>query len=233
MKTNLSLFIGAIAICLSPLLAEAQGNLIVNGSFEANGGSFNGWGEITVQATSFLGPFALSVTNIPDGTHFAESLPSNGANYDIKIYQTFSSVIGSYYALTFSAVQFRGSNSFSISSLPGAFAGTTQPATTVLGNFTFNTPISPLGPSSQPIINNDWQNFSILFQAVSNTTTLFFDYNSQVLAYNPPGGPPDVYFGAGSFDAISVVAVPEPSTVALLGTGIGALAGHWCRRRKS
>jgi hypothetical protein len=38
MKTNLFLFIASVAICLSPLLAGAQGNLIVNGSFEDNGG---------------------------------------------------------------------------------------------------------------------------------------------------------------------------------------------------
>jgi hypothetical protein len=73
----------ALAVFLKPLLASAQGNLIANGSFEDNGGSLNGWTELTPYADDYItaanGLFGQPITNLPDGSYCAAFLKGGAA----------------------------------------------------------------------------------------------------------------------------------------------------------
>jgi hypothetical protein len=212
MKANLSTFFAAIATCLSPLLADAQGNLIVNGSFEANGGSLTSW---TVQGQPLPYVFAAPATNAPDGQYIALIVNNGGS-----LSQTINTTPGMYYALKLSAIEFQGTNNVSIK---------VNGNTLVNLNFSFTDPITPNGSPE----NQTWESFNYIIPASSSLTTLTFTYYPQVDAVPNSAGGYDLYYGDGGLDAISVVAVPEPSTIGLLVVGLGALTGRWRRRRKS
>jgi len=97
-NTNLIILAMAI-ICPLPHRCLAQGNLIVNGSFEDNGGSFNGWTLIQSLLNSdgyFLGPVnSVGTSNIPDGNHFVEFVPDiNLGNGELM--QTISTTPGKF-----------------------------------------------------------------------------------------------------------------------------------------
>jgi hypothetical protein len=200
------------AFSLNAANARAQGNLILNGSFEANNGSFTNWtirpvpesGYVAINASYYVLPAA-------DGTYFAGFLYNGGT-----ISQTITTMSGYYYALNLSAIESAGTNRVSVN-VNGS----------LLANLNFPTSQSPLNDSSTTyVFNTNWVDFNYVFQASSNLTTLAFTYYPQIITDNDN----DYYYGLGGLDAISVMAVPEPKTVILLvGCFVGWLA---CGRYK-
>jgi PEP-CTERM motif len=220
MKINLYLMPLLATLWLSATPAHAQGNLIVNGSFETNGGSFFGWGippqeeGFTIGSSNTL--YGVTIP-IPDGNYFAfyqGNLSSRVAGFNTA----FETSAGAYYDLSFSAIAFDGTNSASVS-VNGSLLPTLDFATTV-----------PVKTVYYDEVNTVWQNFNFIFQAASTFTSLSFSYSVQSIGVPDEVNPYeiDTFFGAGGFDNISVTLVPEPSPVALLGMG---LAGVFiCRR---
>jgi PEP-CTERM motif len=225
MKTNYYLILLLATLCLSATPVHAQGNLVVNGSFEANGGSFNGWNMTSFeQGFTIGGSNALSAVTIPipDGNNFAfyqANLDSQIGYNNPGFYTFINTSAGAYYDLSFSAIAFDGTNSASVSINGSLLAAL---------NFTTTVPVRTVYNGE---VNSVWQNFNFIFQATSSIgTILTFNYSAQSIGVPDEDNPYEIdsYFGAGGFDNISVTLVPEPSPVALLGMG---LAGVFiCRR---
>jgi hypothetical protein len=161
-----------ISVLLTVLLAAsgsslAQGNLIVNGSFEADGGSLDGWMNLTAtygyttiaDVQNGIGIPPVN-PNPPDGSHIAEFLQGGGI-----LSQTILTTPNFYYALSFSEIAFQGTNAASVS-VNGSLLATL--------NFTNTLPINFIyGP-----YNTNWQGFSFIFQASSIVTTILFTFRT-------------------------------------------------------
>lgn len=202
-----------VVVLTTTLLASinANANLIINGGFEdpnINTGKWawftsnnvNGWEGSNIEIWDTYGGFQAF-----EGTQHAE-LNSHGQNgQPFSIFQTFSTVIGATYDLTFAYSARRSANeTFSVNVQSGA-----------------NSLI-------QDIVNDqlvrEWQVYSAQFIATEVLTTLTF---SAITPYTHTVG--------NLLDAVSVVetlvpaaagssvpgVVDEPMTLALLMTGIG------------
>jgi hypothetical protein len=175
-------------------------------------------GNLTVFTNWNIRPFIGNgyITPVPDTSAYGGSFLFQSGGGTIS--QTFSTVTGFYYALTFSAIEYQGSNNV-IVNLNGS--------QTVL---TFTTPVVP--PNNYNIINTNAQDFSFNFMATSNRTTLSFNYFPEfAIVPDPPGQ--DLYYGYGAIAFTSVSAVPEPSPSLLVLLGSGALIYYrhkWKRR---
>jgi hypothetical protein len=238
--TRLIFFVTTTALMVAAASGHAQGNLVVNGSFEDAGGSLNGW---SVQYfnnvvpsllyprlgnTGGAGGIKTGVTNIPNGDNYAVFSDLGGDDFyrtqTGAISQALSTTPGQFYTLSFSAIQFQGYNNFSVG-ING------NPLANFLGYASF-TNYTFINPSFGLPINQTWQNFNFMFQAVSNSTTISF--SAQCDNYDVPtfmnGNIVDNwYYSAGGLDAISVVEAPEPFTLVLFAAGLaGGLA--WRRR---
>jgi hypothetical protein len=134
------------------------------------------------------------------------------------ISQTFGTVPGFYYALTFSAIEYQGTNNVSFN-----LNGSQTP-------LTFTTRTAPVN-DGYGVINTNFQAFSFNFMATSITATLSFNYFPQVVVVPDPPGQ-DFHYGVGAIYNVSVSAVPEPPPIALLGMGVGVGVLIYMRRRK-
>jgi hypothetical protein len=193
-----------ISALLGVLLATsisglAQGNLII----------FTNW---NVQAR-----IDGIVTPVPDTSAYGGFFVFKEGGGTIS--QTFSTVPGFYYALTFSAIEYQGSNNVSVN-LNGS-------QTTLI----FTTPTAPVN-DGYGVINTNTQDFSFNFMATSITATLSFNYFPQVVVVPDPPGQ-DFHYGDGAIAFTSVSAVPEPSSSALvlLGSGVLFYVRHRRKRR--
>ena len=220
MKTNSVIAVKLLTayLFLVTVSAYPQGNIVLNGSFEAGGGSFNNWNAVNLgfgPSGYLIAPlfFPQFPVNYPDGVHCAV-FTYNGAS----ISQTLSTTPGTFYSLNFSAIQYDGTNRSSVSVNGGLLA------TLNFMNYTFISPTGEVAPGFQ--FNSNWENFSFTFAATTTSTTILFSELPRL--YNTADN--TAYYSHGGLDAISVTVVPDPSTVALLGAG---LAGWLARRRLS
>lgn len=194
-------------------ISGADAALFANGDFEvtdladntstAASGSITGWtvvgaGVVHRDGSFFGGTIAGSGPNAPafDGrqyVHFNDGATGAGSS----IFQTFDTVIGTEYTVSFSIAggDFDGSSHQIIADASG-LGGLTQAAT-----------------------NNTWSSHAFNFTATGTSTTLTFTDDLQA-----GGASSDLLL-----DGVSVTAVPEPSSSALLGIGGLALI---LRRRK-
>ena len=201
-------FIKTTLVGLTLAAAASQGfastNLVANGSFEAN----------SVPGT-FINSTAQTISNWTVGTGNVDlvgslwtaasgvnSVDLNGSKKG-EIHQTLATVTGQKYQFSFE--------------LAGNFQGGTAMKDLTVnigpnGLYSFDTTGKSAG-------NMGWTKYSTTFVASSNTTTLSFASNTRG-AYGP------------AIDNVSVSAVPEPESFAMLLAGLGML-GVIARRRKA
>lgn len=190
------------------LASAAQANLLQNGGFEQPGGcasscvllaadtSISGWTTF-LSGVEYLDPRFLGVGPAPEGSMVVDlanfTYPQGGG-----IHQTFGTVAGAFYTLSFSAGN----------ALFDGRLGTGTVRVEVAGqDITFNTPVATS-------ITGVWQTLSFDFQATASQTTLRFSNQQDPL----------LHFAV--IDQISVIAatpVPEPATAGLWLLGLAAL----------
>jgi choice-of-anchor C domain-containing protein len=207
----------AVGLVLASSSAYASSNLVTNGSFEyASPGSLqppdNSFSTIGVGSTAMAG---WTVTNLNVdwiGSGFwqasdgSRSVDMNGDAGSGSLAQAINTVVGQSYLLTFD--------------LSGNPAGSpNQKTLDVFANgagqsFAFDA-TGMSWPTSATTMN--YQHLSMTFIAASTVTTLAFQSTTPGCCYGPV------------LDNVSVVAVPEPETYAMLLAGLG-LVGVASRR---
>ena len=190
----------------------AHANLLVNGSFE-NGAFVNqgndtmsppagstgitGWTVVT-DTTAWIGPTNPFGLTASAGSYFLDLTNYQAGAPFAGVSQAIATIPGAVYALTFDL----GSSNFwgRPDSLTASAAGASQ---------TFMSPTTGT--------NNDWTHESMQFTATGPSTTILLQGAS---GFN--------YIGLDNVDVelVSLPAVPEPETWALLLGGIGALAAR-------
>ena len=201
----------ASAITLAAGSAGAA-NLVVNGGFNVGGTLNSGFQTVGVGNTAITGWTVLN-GNVDWVTGYWQSSDGDGFSVDMdgntqgSIWQDINTVGGQTYTL-----------SFDMSGNPDAGPGTDFLAVhaggpLALANYTVT------GANSRG--NMNWSQRSYTFTAFSNVTTVGFQSGNR----NP------CCFGA-AVDNVSVTAVPEPATWAMMILGFGA-AGSMIRRRKA
>jgi hypothetical protein len=225
------------ALLISSSTSAAAINLVSNGSFEQNnffversdfprvadrsGSVPTGWvrdsrdlAEYMTRSPTYQG---VTIYNPADGEYFV------GAHDGEWWEQTFATVAGAQYQLTYSSAYGAGWSSASSSYYrPG---GSTPGTVTLTGTTTlFSGSLSgtAAAPSGTTLLDSPfvWSEYMESFVADSNLTTLRF-------------AGPSVFFGGFVFvDNVSVTTVPVPGSVWLLMSGVSAvwLAG---RKRKA
>ena len=172
---------------------HAQGNLVLNGSFE-DATAFNHWN--VSNNTGFL--------SVDDGT-IMSTVPVDGNSMAVFGGYTFDSIdqtLATTAGLTYD-VNFFVNNKFGNSAFQASWGGSQ------LLNITTSTPGSGQFP-------NGWINFDFQVTATSASTDLSFAGFS---------------VGAVGLDNVTVIPVPEPSSLALAGLGATGLALAVYRRR--
>jgi len=206
-------FVRALALAAAMgAAAAAHANLLVNGSFE-NGAFVNqgndtmsplvgstaitGWAVVT-DTTAWIGPNNPFLLAASDGSYFLDLTNYQEGPPFAGVSQAITTIPGAVYSLSF---DLGSSNHWGRpDSLTASAGGASQ---------TF------LSPSTGT--NNDWTHESMQFTATGATTTVLLQGAS---GFN--------YIGLDNVDVelLSLPAVPEPETWALLLGGIGVLAGR-------
>jgi len=213
-----------LLFCASPVFAT---NLLTNGSFEdsslvPNSTFTNGWftgtkngditGWTTVGTAEFPGywyfnngsPFGMA----QDGQRFIEleNVSSLG-----PVSQSFAVTKNTTYEVSFwSGIRADGINDQD--TVTAAITLAIGSARGILSSTA--TDLTPIGAGPTPA---GWQQFSYSFTPNSDTTATLTFSNSNMY---------------GCIDNVSVSAIPEPSTIILLGVGLFSLLAYAWRKRK-
>ena len=203
MKTNCRLFILILTgfLCLPIKTCHAQGNLFVNANWTLQQ-SYGGTGMTIAPNGDFSATFG----------YFGGSIS-----------QTISTTPEANYDLTFRGIQYDGNTASSISINGNLLANLNFP------DDPFISPVENYGyfGSGNGSQNTIWENFDLSFTALSANTTISFTENPGIYVSYPANDP---FYSESGLDSISVMAAPEPSSVALLGVGLASLLA--CRRQR-
>ena len=222
-----SLTVLAAAIFTTCGGVSLQANVITNGSFESPLVPAGGWTDYASGSTAIPGwtvvgaaggVSIVSGTDVQlccafpaeDGAQYLD-LTGDGTNAVEGVEQTFSTTIGTNYTLTFWVGNVDN---------PSAGFGTASTVNVKLGGLN-GTLLDSVTNSVNNSTTQTWQMFTTSFTASGSTTAVDF-------LNGDPGN--DNTNGLDNVSINSTSAVPEPSSVALLGSALGVLA-FWSRKR--
>lgn len=205
-----------IGCCALSLAASATANLIVNGSFETPlvpvgsftnypGGStaITGWTVVGVDSAVTSGTFVQSgiTFQAQDGAQWIDMAGVTSNNSTSGVTQTFPTSPGVVYEVAF----------YVGSARDGVFFDAATVDLTINGG----PRVSYFNPAT-PSTMLDWKPFSTTFMATGASSTITFQNGSAANNF------------LSALDNVSVEAIPEPVSLALVGCAVGAV----CLRRK-
>lgn len=204
-----------IVCCTLSLAAPATANLIVNGSFESPlvpvgsftnypGGStaITGWTVVGVDSAVTSGSFVQSgiTFQAQDGAQWIDMAGVTSNNPTSGVTQTFPTSPGVVYEVAFYVGSARDGRFFDASTVDLTINGGPR--------------VSYFNPAT-PSTMLDWKPFSTMFTATGASSTITFQNGSAANNF------------LSGLDNVSVEAIPEPISLALVGCAIGAA----CLRR--
>ena len=199
-----------VAAGLMSLCASAHANLIVNGDFESGTlGGFVSSGSVLALSDANYVAGAGATGSFPAG-HYIASFGAGDEPATGLISQSFATIVGLRYILTFDYGKYGG----------GAGAQSITAAVTNVANSAILASLSVTDASGTNALGSVLSAYSQSFIATGLLTTLSFRDTSGSTASTD-----------GLLDNISVSAVPEPGTLALVAVAAAVLAV--ARRRRN
>ncbi len=217
-----------VATAILLLASVSSANLLTNGSFEQGNPQWNQWGwQSMFPPDSFTIPGWMVTAGSVDyvgsywqAAHGQRTVDLNGLNAQGTIQQSFSTVPGVRYLVTFALAGNPDPIVWGDMSPPRltTVRSWVSDGATVFAFADFDYVINTVTRSAMGWIYQSWT-----FTALSNTTTLGFtsldSYAHPVLG---------ISFGP-ALDDVSVVAIPEPAPLILAGFGLVAVGFLRCR----
>jgi hypothetical protein len=193
------------ALLATSLGAHAGPNLVVDGSFEDQAQAAGTWGVYTsINGWTTVSGSGIEVRNNLVGTAFAGNNFVELDSYSNSgMAQTLATTAGTHYTL-----------SFEYSARPGVSAASNP--IEVLWN---GSSVATVTADGSLLSNNAWSLYSYSLTGTGHDVLTF-----RAVGINDSVG--------GSLDAVSVTAVPEPATWALMGAGFTLIGLSIGRRRR-